>query len=186
MTSANANHQPHSHNLLQPHDFNGVCPICGGAMVVTRLECVQCGSALDGAFHLTSDAANPTTAQSATANQAQQAIPAMQAQLNQLLARFGRLARLDPAQLEFVEVFLRSRGVIKNVEDVLGVSYPTVKARLANVLDAMGFGADEEPPSGDERQWRRQILADLRDGRITAAEAHRRLADAPGASAERD
>jgi len=173
MTQASDSQNRHTHDI---HDFNGVCPICGGAMVVTRIQCGQCGSALEGAFHLTNDTAHaPSATQAAQA----QATQATQAQASQLLARFGRLARLDPAQLEFVEVFLRSRGVIKNVEDVLGVSYPTVKARLANVLDAMGFGADEEPPSGDERQLRRQILADLRDGRISAEEAHRRLAGAP-------
>lgn len=166
-----------SHLIHHTHDFSGLCPICGGAMVVTRLQCGQCGSALEGAFRLTGDGDGAPTSSPAT-------LPTAQAQVAQALARFGRLARLDPTQLEFVEVFLRSRGVIKNVEDVLGVSYPTVKARLASVLDAMGFGATEEPATGDERQWRRQILLDLRDGRITAEEAHRRLAeDAPGADA---
>ncbi len=162
------------------HDFDGACPICGGAMIVTRLSCGQCGSALEGAFHLTAGDVVGASAPQAAAPMA--SVGAQTNQANQ--ARFGRLTRLDDAQLEFIEVFLRSRGVIKNVEDVLGISYPTVKARLASVLEAMGFGVDEEPPTGDERQWRRQILADLRAGRITTEEAHRRLADAPPADAD--
>jgi hypothetical protein len=88
--------------------------------------------------------------------------------------RFGRLARLDAAQLQFVEVFLRCRGVIKNVEDMLGISYPTVKARLANVLETLGFESDEERPAAD-REMRREILGDLSSGRISVEEAHRRL-----------
>ena len=184
MTQASDSQGAHSHDI---HEFNGVCPICGGAMVVTRMSCGQCGSALEGAFHLTGDATAGPVASGAQAAQAQMAqAQAAQAQAGQLLARFGRLARLDPTQMEFVEVFLRSRGVIKNVEDVLGVSYPTVKARLASVLEAMGFGAVEEPASGDERQWRRQILADLRDGRISAEEAHRRLGEAAPTGDDRD
>ena len=43
----------------------------------------------------------------------------------------GRLARLTREQLQFVEVFIRCRGKIKDVEEELGISYPTVVARLS-------------------------------------------------------
>ncbi|HLY29410.1 MAG TPA: DUF2089 domain-containing protein [Ktedonobacterales bacterium] len=161
-----ASGERHTHSQRQLHDFNGVCPICGGAMVVTRLTCGQCGSALEGAFRLNDAGASPVGA-------------AREGQFTaQIAARFGRLARLDRSQLAFVEVFLQSRGVIKNVEDMLGISYPTVKARLASVLEAMGYSADDEPAVADVRQRRRQILAELSAGRITSEEALQRLADA--------
>jgi hypothetical protein len=84
----------------------------------------------------------------------------------------GPLARLDHDQLHFVEVFLRSRGKIKDVEVEMGISYPTVVARLNEVLTAMGFEAGEDPRAGERRQ---RILDDLSSGRIGAAEAAEQL-----------
>ncbi|GEM_PF-49809 len=167
----------------EPHDFDGVCPICGAAMLVTRMSCGQCGSALEGAFHLTEA---PTAARQDGQSPSGASLDAqINAQVGaQIAARFGRLARLDRTQLAFVEVFLQSRGVIKNVEDMLGISYPTVKSRLAGVLEAMGYSADDEPAAADVRQRRRQILAELASGRITPDEALSRLAEATGADAE--
>ena len=158
--------------MAQTFEVDGICPVCGAGMVVTRLSCARCGSSLEGAFHLSGapgsrTPSGPLGARGRTDEE-----------------RFGRLARLDAAQLDFVEAFLRCRGVIKNVEDMLGISYPTVKSRLANILAAMGFGPEENLPDGDQRRERREILADLRDGRISMEEAHRLLARAPGETGE--
>ncbi|HLZ24150.1 MAG TPA: DUF2089 domain-containing protein [Ktedonobacterales bacterium] len=152
--------------MPQTYDVDGACPVCGDAMVVTRLSCGRCGSSLEGAFRLSAPSvAGPTSRSGPLAARGDD-------------ARFGRLARLDRAQLEFVETFLRCRGVIKNVEDMLGISYPTVKSRLANVLESMGLALDEDQPTvADARRIRREILADLAAGRITTEEAHRKLAD---------
>ncbi len=92
------------------------------------------------------------------------------------------LVRLAPAQLDFVEVFVKNRGVIRDVERELGVSYPTVRARLDEVIQALGFNvradaADEaaasaaSPASGDAAARRSSILADLKDGRISPEQA---------------
>src|SRR5579872_5834730 len=59
------------------------------------------------------------------------------------------LLRLNRAQLDFVEVFLKNRGIIREVERELGVSYPTVRARLDEVLDAIGLNL-AAVPSGEE------------------------------------
>jgi hypothetical protein len=147
--------------MAEIHDVTGVCPVCGETMVVTRLSCPHCASALEGVFRVTGGLLGARGEE----------------------ARYGRLARLDQEQLEFVETFLRCRGVIKNVEDMLGISYPTVKARLASVLEAMGFGSEDELPAAERRRMRRVILADLASGRITIEEAHRLLRNqAPGES----
>ena len=152
--------------MPQTYEVSDSCPVCGDTLLVTRLSCGHCGSALEGAFRL-----------SASASARRSGPPPARGTPE---VRFGRLARLTAAQLEFVETFLRCRGVIKNVEDMLGISYPTVKARLNTVLEALGFAAVEEPPAPDDRQARREILADLAAGRITIEEAHRLLQRSQG------
>ncbi len=84
----------------------------------------------------------------------------------------GPLAGLSRDQLAFVEVFLRSRGKIKDVEDELGISYPTVVGRLNDLLASMGYAAGEDPRDAERRQ---QVLDDLSAGRVSAAEAAEQL-----------
>ena len=79
-----------------------------------------------------------------------------------------RLARLPRELQDVVEVFLRCRGNIKEVERELGISYPTVSKKLDAInalLDVMG--------SADERKTR--VLRQLEAGELTAAEAVRLL-----------
>lgn len=154
-----------------PQTWNApeACPVCGDHLTITRLTCDRCGTALDGAFepHVGLASGGDTSRAKSGPLAGRDST-----------ARFGRLARLDDDQLEFVEVFMRCRGVIKNVEDMLGVSYPTVRARLNATLEAMGFGADEESSTADRRRVRREILAELSAQRISAQEAHELLARA--------
>ena len=154
--------------MAHTHEVDGSCPVCGNAMFISRLSCDRCGSALEGAFALTGQ---PT----ARRNGATGATGANGAG-REAEERFGRLARLNDQQLEFVEVFLRCEGTIKDVEDMLGISYPTVKSRLANVLEAMGFKGDKNA-SAAPRRARRDILGQLAAGQITTEEAHRLLAE---------
>jgi hypothetical protein len=85
----------------------------------------------------------------------------------------GRLARLSREQLQFVETFIRCRGKIKDVEEELGISYPTVVARLNEVVQAMGFEVRQE--DADLASRRQQILDELASGKLTAADAASRL-----------
>jgi hypothetical protein len=85
----------------------------------------------------------------------------------------GRLARLTREQLQFVEVFIRCRGKIKDVEEELSISYPTVVARLNEVVQAMGFEVRQEDT--DLAGRRQQILDELASGKLTAADAVTRL-----------
>lgn len=136
------------------YEINGRCPVCGGQMHITRMQCGTCQSALEGEF------AVPGGGRGEAPHE----------------GYFGRLERLSPEQLEFVEIFLRCRGIIKNVEAMLDISYPTVKARLNTILETMGFRVEEEMPDPERRRERREILQDLAQGKITTEEAHRRLA----------
>jgi hypothetical protein len=84
----------------------------------------------------------------------------------------GRLAMLTPEQLQFVEVYLRCDGKIKRVEDELGVSYPTVRSRLNEIIAAMGYEVPHVESSDDlSPEQRRQVLDDLAVGRISSDQA---------------
>ncbi len=90
------------------------------------------------------------------------------------------LFRLNRSQLDFVEVFLKNRGNIREVERELGVSYPTVRARLDEVLDAVGLNlaAEAVPERRDDGATRRTVLDQLSAGKLTPEEAMRALGSA--------
>ena len=85
------------------------------------------------------------------------------------------LARIPEEHQRFIEVFLRCRGVLRDVERALGISYPTVRLRLDAAVGALEGILDapapppEPPARNDER--RRQILRDVAEGRLHAREA---------------
>ena len=58
------------------------------------------------------------------------------------VGRFGRLSR---DQLALLESFLRSRGNLRDMERELGISYPTVRSRVEQLVRSLGFG-----PRGDD------------------------------------
>jgi hypothetical protein len=83
----------------------------------------------------------------------------------------GRLYHLGPEQLAFVETFISCEGKIKRVEQEMGLSYPAVRARLNDVIRALGYevgGAGKEPVSEQERK---EILAQVANGEISAEDA---------------
>src|SRR5271156_1994138 len=78
------------------------------------------------------------------------------------------LLKLSGAQIDFIEVFIKNRGVIREVERELGVSYPTVRARLDEVIAALGYSgksATDDSVADDSGSRRRSVLADLKDGK---------------------
>ena len=83
-----------------------------------------------------------------------------------LLPELARLALEDQV---FVTAFLRSHGSIKEMEQVFGVSYPTIKARLNRIAGQLQFVETNPSPSGAE------VLERLKDGEISADEAIRAL-----------
>src|SRR5579871_416271 len=61
-----------------------------------------------------------------------------------------RFCRLTPEHLSFVELFLRCEGNLSRVGEELGISYPTVRNRLANALVALGLAAGSEKQTAPE------------------------------------
>jgi hypothetical protein len=62
----------------------------------------------------------------------------------------GRFARLSREQFALLESFLRSRGNLKEMERELGISYPTVRARVDALLRALGLADEETEIAEDE------------------------------------
>src|SRR6266568_9490991 len=79
------------------------------------------------------------------------------------------LARLSADDQIFVTAFVRSHGSIKEMEQIFGVSYPTVKSRLNRIANALQFVETNPTPS------RSEIMERLKRGDITAEEAIREL-----------
>jgi hypothetical protein len=80
-----------------------------------------------------------------------------------------QLARLSSDDQVFITAFVRSHGSIKEMEQVFGVSYPTIKARLTRIADSLDFVETNPTPS------RTEILDRLKRGEITAQDAIREL-----------
>ncbi len=87
----------------------------------------------------------------------------------------GPFSQLTPEQLGFVETFIRCEGKITRMEIELGLSYPTIRNRLLEVIRALGYEAGGEEPTRLSEAERQQILEDLDQGRISADEAMRLL-----------
>ncbi len=79
------------------------------------------------------------------------------------------LCRLPDDLYQFLVVFIKNRGVIRDVEKELGISYPTVRSRLDSVLAALGFSEQAS------RVDRNEVIEMLERGEVTAEEAERML-----------
>lgn len=92
--------------------------------------------------------------------------------------QFGRLEQLSLEQRAFVELFVRCDGKLNWVAQELKLSYPSVRARLDEVIRAMGYEVRESPPIEEKQRLastRQAILDDLATGKITSEEAVKRL-----------
>ena len=92
--------------------------------------------------------------------------------------KVGRLGQLTQEQLDFVETFIRCEGKINRMEGEIGLSYPTIRNRLHEIIRALGYepGAVEEP-IGLSNEERQKILEDLDNGLISAEDAMHLLKD---------
>jgi hypothetical protein len=72
----------------------------------------------------------------------------------------GRLGTLPEPHASLLEMFLRVRGNMKEMERELGLSYPTVRARLEEALEAAGFPKEGSRASGSGT-WEARFEEDL-------------------------
>ncbi len=89
----------------------------------------------------------------------------------------GRLYRLNPQEMRFVEIFVKNRGNAYKVGEELGMAYSAVRAHLTEIIRALGYDAtveskEETAPSVERRK---AVLEDLAQGKISSDEAVRIL-----------
>jgi hypothetical protein len=89
----------------------------------------------------------------------------------------GPFSQLSPEQKEFVEIFVKNEGKITHMEGELGLSYPTIRNRLQEIIRAMGYEPGKEESGRMSEDDRREILEDLNEGKITSEEAMKMLKD---------
>ena len=142
------------------------CPVCSGELIATRLHCPSCETSIEGSF-------SPSGS------------PLQEAFSSEQLRSLLPFSRLTQEQLYFMLTFMRCEGRFNRMEEELGLSYPTLRGRLDDVIRAMGFEpAREDPrpesatraPGPDERQ---SILDMLNRGEIDVEAARRRLRGEP-------
>src|SRR5947208_8699510 len=80
-----------------------------------------------------------------------------------------QLARLGIEDQVFIVAFVRSHGSIKEMEQVFGVSYPTIKSRLTRIAKSLEFVETNPSPT------RTDVLDRLKRGEISAQDAIREL-----------
>ncbi len=82
--------------------------------------------------------------------------------------KLDKFSYLTPEQKYFIEVFLKCRGNIKEVEKELNISYPTVRSKLDDVICSLGYDV-----GGNEKKQtnKREVLELLSQGVITYEEA---------------
>lgn len=85
------------------------------------------------------------------------------------------LQNLTTEQLNFLLTFVRSEGRLNRMEEILGLSYPTLKNRLNDVIMALGFQPEKEVRFKLSDSQRQQVLDDLENGRIDSTQALRYL-----------
>ncbi len=92
--------------------------------------------------------------------------------------------RLSPEQMNFMLLFVQNRGNLSDMEKALGVSYPTIRGKLDEVVRVVTAPpspmAAETPPggvAGGNANRRRDILAQIAAGKLSPTEGLAALRD---------
>lgn len=97
--------------------------------------------------------------------------------------QMNEFAQLGGEDLHLLRIFIRSEGRIRDMESALGLTYPTIRSRLASLRARLGLGAEisaasEEEPKGNEEtreMTNAEVLEALQNKKITYEEALKRL-----------
>ena len=87
----------------------------------------------------------------------------------------GPFAHLTTDHLDFILTFVRNEGKINRMEQDLGLSYPTIRNRLHEVIRALGFEPGKDDFVDISAEKRNEVLEELEAGKISADEAMRIL-----------
>ena len=87
----------------------------------------------------------------------------------------GPFGHLSPEYVDFIVTFVRCEGKINRMEQELGLSYPTIRNRLHEVIRALGYEPGKEEYVEISMEKRNTVLEELEAGKISADEAMRML-----------
>ena len=79
----------------------------------------------------------------------------------------SKIFSLSKRDIDFIELFVRVRGNIKEMEKALGVSYPTVRSMIDGVIERMGYPVKEP----FNKKHHMEIIEQLEQGKISAEKA---------------
>ena len=85
------------------------------------------------------------------------------------------LNQLNAKQLEFILTFIRCEGKFNRMEETLGISYPTLRNRFNEILDAMGYSSRIAVDLDENKDTRMEILRSLEKGKIEPGDAEAKL-----------
>ena len=83
-----------------------------------------------------------------------------------------RFCKLPPDTAQFLEIFVKNRGNVKEMERESGISYWTIRNRINELIAELGFETKEED---DNARQRHEILAKVHRGELEAGAAAERL-----------
>ncbi len=86
-----------------------------------------------------------------------------------------KYCQLPQELFDFLDAFVKCRGVIRDIEKELGISYPTVKSRTDKLMAALGYEEAKEKSRDEQRE---DVLLAVRDGNMpiqSAVEALRKI-----------
>ena len=96
--------------------------------------------------------------------------------------QLNEFATLQAEDLHFLRIFVRSEGRIREMESALGLSYPTIRARLSALKRKLSGEAEGRAGSEGETRGARgeeeavaAVLAELNAGKIPFDEAMREI-----------
>lgn len=133
------------------------CPSCKGTLSLRKLVCHSCDLTLEGPFaprdvsgHVSGDVASHRPAAT------------------------NEFASLPDEDLHLLRIFVHCEGSIREMESALGLSYPTIKARLAKLRESLKAAAPAAKPTPKPTtplNSVEKVLDALERGEITASES---------------
>ncbi len=78
---------------------------------------------------------------------------------------------LSPVQIKFVLALIQCEGKFNRMQEELNLSYPTLRARLQEIIQVLGLKVTAEPNNLPNDRERLRILAQLDEGTMDVAVA---------------
>ena len=87
----------------------------------------------------------------------------------------NRFADLSPDAQNFLALFIKNRGNLRELERELKMSYPTVRNRLNRIIRDLGLESNRKWTTSEIELERSEIIQKLSEGELTPEQAEERL-----------